>query len=489
MQGSQSQEQVFAAATSDSQPVATTTVDVAREPGFLLRRMLAGADALAVFAAIVLAMSLVDPGRATLGRVWVGLIAILPAIMLFKLYGLYDRDAKRVSHSTLDDVPHLFHALVLGTLGVWLLFKVVTPDARLILAETIAFGALAFVAVLAGRAGVRKVAASLMRPERVLLLGGGSMAAVLVRKLRTHREYALDPIGYVDAGPGESVGWFPPPYLGTIDELDKVCRESGVERVLAVPGALEHEDLADVVRRMRTLKVRVSLVPDLVDVLGPSVEIDDIEGITVLGINPPSLSRSSRALKRAMDLVVASAVLTVLLPMLSTVALVVRLGSRGPIIYSQERVGRDGRRFRIYKFRTMVADAEQRGKELERDSRHPVWLLLDVDPRITRIGRWLRRTSVDELPQLYNVLRGDMSLVGPRPMLPAMHDHITGWGAGRLDLTPGLTGLWQVLGRTAIPFEEMVKLDYLYAANWSLWYDVRLLIRTLPAIISGRGAN
>ncbi|MGI8874292.1 MAG: sugar transferase [Egibacteraceae bacterium] len=469
--------------------MATTTGAAAREPGFLLRRMLAAADALAVFAAIVLATSLVDPGRASLGRVWVGLIAILPAIMLFKLYGLYERDAKRVSHSTLDDVPHLFHALVLGTLGVWLLFKIVTPGERLIFAESIAFGVLAFATVLASRACVRSVAASRMRPERVLLLGGGSMAAVLVRKLRSHREYALDPIGYVDAVPGESVGRFALPHLGTIDELDQICRASGVERVLAVSGALDHEELADVVRRMRTLKVRVSLVPDLVDVLGPSVEIDDIEGITVLGINPPSLNRSSRVLKRAMDLVVASAALTVLAPMLCTVALAVRLGSPGPIVYSQERVGRGGRRFRIYKFRTMVADAEQRGKELERDSRHPVWLLLDADPRITRIGRWLRRTSVDELPQLYNVLRGNMSLVGPRPMLPAMHDHITGWGAGRLDLTPGLTGLWQVLGRTAIPFEEMVKLDYLYAANWSMWYDVRLLLRTLPAIIGGRGAN
>jgi lipopolysaccharide/colanic/teichoic acid biosynthesis glycosyltransferase len=138
----------------------------------------------------------------------------------------------------------------------------------------------------------------------------------------------------------------------------------------------------------------------------------------------------------------------------------------------------------------MVQDADERGKELAPLSRHPVWLLLDNDPRITRIGHVLRRTSLDELPQLFNVLKGEMSLVGPRPMPASVHDQISMLGGSdRVDLTPGITGLWQVLGRTAIPFEEMVKLDYLYATNWSLWNDFRLLVRTLPAVVRGRGAN
>ncbi len=178
-------------------------------------------------------------------------------------------------------------------------------------------------------------------------------------------------------------------------------------------------------------------------------------------------------------------------PLMLFIAIAIKLSSRGPVFFGQERIGRGGdRRFRMLKFRTMVADAEQaRRGALAEQSAHPVWLLLEHDPRITRVGRFLRHTSLDELPQLWNVLRGDMSLVGPRPMPPDVDEHIAGWGRRRLDLTPGITGLWQVLGRTSIPFEEMVKLDYLYVTNWSLWQDVRLLIHTLPAVIRRRGVN
>jgi lipopolysaccharide/colanic/teichoic acid biosynthesis glycosyltransferase len=225
------------------------------------------------------------------------------------------------------------------------------------------------------------------------------------------------------------------------------------------------------------------------DVLGPAVEIDDVEGITVLGINPPALARSSRMLKRGMDLALSSAALILTLPGLALIVLAVRLGSPGPALFAQERVGRNGRRFRLYKFRTMDVDAEARTDELRALSADPDWVLLDHDPRVTTVGRWLRRTSLDELPQLWNVIKGDMSLVGPRPLMPADHAQVTEWGLRRLDLTPGITGLWQVLGRTTIPFAEMVKLDYLYVTNWSLWNDVRLLIRTLPAVLRRRGAN
>ena len=223
--------------------------------------------------------------------------------------------------------------------------------------------------------------------------------------------------------------------------------------------------------------------------LGPSVEVDDVEGITVLGMTPPNLTRSSRALKRAMDILIAAALLVLAAPVMLLIAFALKLTSRGPVFYVQERIGRGGRRFRMLKFRTMVQDAEARGEELSEQSAHPVWLLLDHDPRVTRLGRFLRHMSLDELPQLWNVLIGDMSLVGPRPMPPDVDEHISGWGRRRLDLTPGITGLWQVLGRTRIPFEEMVKLDYLYVTNWSLWQDVRLLVHTLPAVIRRRGVN
>jgi lipopolysaccharide/colanic/teichoic acid biosynthesis glycosyltransferase len=242
-------------------------------------------------------------------------------------------------------------------------------------------------------------------------------------------------------------------------------------------------------RDCRALSLKVSVLPRLADVLGPAVEIDDVEGVTVLGVNPPWLPRSSRTIKRGMDLLIAAALLILTAPLIGLLALAIKLDSRGPVFFAQERVGRRGRRFRLFKLRTMSVDAEQRRAELVGQSTDSGWLKLDHDPRVTRIGRSLRGLSLDELPQLWNVVRGEMSLVGPRPLIPAEDEHVQAWARRRLDLTPGITGYWQVLGRTRIPFEEMVKLDYLYVMNWSWWEDVRLMLRTLPVVICGRGAN
>jgi len=235
--------------------------------------------------------------------------------------------------------------------------------------------------------------------------------------------------------------------------------------------------------------VKVSVVPQLFAAMGPAVEIDDVEGVTVLGVNPPVLPRSSRAIKRTVDVLGALALLLVSAPLLAVAAVAIKLDSPGPVLFTQVRVGRERRRFRLLKFRTMVVDAERRQEELRARSRDPNWLLLDDDPRVTRVGRLLRLSSLDEFPQLVNVLRGEMSLVGPRPLIESEDALLEWWARSRIDLTPGLTGLWQVLGRTSIPFEEMLKLDYLYVTNWSLWNDFRLMLRTLPAVLLHRGAN
>jgi exopolysaccharide biosynthesis polyprenyl glycosylphosphotransferase len=276
------------------------------------------------------------------------------------------------------------------------------------------------------------------------------------------------------------------PRIGAIDELESVCADFGVERIIVGP-TVAQGPLIDLIRRTQGLDVSISLVPTTVDVLGPSVEIDDLEGVTVLGINPPSLTRSSRMLKRTMDVLIASTVAVVALPLMLLAALAVKITSPGPALFVQERVGRHGRRFKLYKLRTMTPDAEQRAAELRASSADPNWLLLDSDPRVTRVGSFLRHSSLDELPQLWNVLRGEMSLVGPRPLVRNEDDHVLGRHRARLDITPGLTGPWQVMGRTEIPFSEMVKLDYLYVAEWSLWNDLKLLIRTAPVVLTGRG--
>jgi exopolysaccharide biosynthesis polyprenyl glycosylphosphotransferase len=434
-------------------------------------------------------MLAVDRNSHEFQKLAAGLLTLPAWIVLFKLYGLYDRDSKRIGYSTVDDVPRLFHALVVGSLAFWLGVRAVAPT-HLTLGESALFAGTAFVSVLVLRAAVRSLVRLGNQPDRALLVGGGAMARLLIRKIRAHHEYGLVPIGYVDgfrhrtSGLGNEL-----PYLGRVTDLRAVCEANAVDRVIVVEAAIEDAALTDLLRETTELDVRISIVPRHVDAIGPSVEIDDIEGLTVLGLNPVALGRSSRVMKRAMDIAIATAVLIVTFPVMVAAAIAVKLDSRGPLFYSQVRVGRGGRRFRLYKLRTMVVNADELAEELRSLSQDPSWLLLEHDPRITRVGRTLRRASIDELPQLWNVLKGDMSLVGPRPMTPVLQGQINGWGERRLDLTPGLTGPWQVLGRASIPFEEMVKLDYLYVTNWSLWEDTRLLIRTFPAVFLARGAN
>jgi exopolysaccharide biosynthesis polyprenyl glycosylphosphotransferase len=283
----------------------------------------------------------------------------------------------------------------------------------------------------------------------------------------------------------------PIPILGRVGDvsLRDLVERHDIHRVIVARSGASDEAMLELFQESRELDVKLSLLPAQVDVIGPSVEVGDIEGITVLGLNPMTLSRSSRFLKRAMDIVGSILGLLFLSPLMASIAAAIKLDSRGPVLFRQERIGRKGERFRLLKFRTMVRDAEQRTGELFAASEDPHWLKLEHDPRVTRVGRFLRLTSLDELPQLWNVLRGDMSLVGPRPLIVTEDASVTGWARTRTDLAPGVTGLWQVLGRTNIPFEEMVKLDYLYVTNWSLWGDAKLLLQTFPVVVRRRGAN
>jgi exopolysaccharide biosynthesis polyprenyl glycosylphosphotransferase len=410
-------------------------------------------------------------------------------VVLFKMYGLYERDAKRLSHSTFDDLPSLFHGLLLGCLLMWCWFVVAAPF-KLVFATILAFGGLALGLVLAGRAATRAGFLRLISPERVLLIGTGDASGALIEKMRAKASLRLEPIGMVgcDRDAARTVDL---PMLGCLEDvnLTELMVEHRVGRVVVADAEVDGGRLLEVLRDCKTMAVKVSLLPATFSALGPSVEVDDVQGVTVLGINPSVLSRSSRMVKRALDLVGAGLLSVVALPLMAVMAVAIKLDSPGPVFFGQERIGKEGRRFRLLKLRTMDADAEAQRAALLAQSKDPGWLHLEHDPRITRVGRFLRLASLDELPQLWNVLRGDMSLVGPRPLVAEEDRMVDGWARGRLDLTPGITGLWQVLGRTSIPFEEMVKLDYLYVTNWSLWGDVRLILRTLPVVLRRSGAN
>ncbi len=435
-------------------------------------------------------MAFVPRGHSDPTRLYLWGLATLPLwVALFKSYGLYDRDIRRINHSTIDDIPWIFHTLIVGCVLMWGYYKLLLPSNGVAFQQLVAFGVISGGGMLSLRFLARKSARRLLGSERVLLIGHTSELDLLARKLNSHPEYGAVTVGRL--GLRDAVATSSTPLLGQLDtaDLGGMLIEHRAERVVVAHRDVEHQRLLDLIHTCQKLGVKISIVPRLFDVLGSTVEVDDVEGVTVLEMNPPVLSRSSRGLKRAMDIIGALALVVLTAPIQLLVALAIKLDDGGPILFRQRRVGRWDRRFDVFKFRTMCVDAEAKREELLALSRDPRWLLLEQDPRITRVGRFLRFSSLDELPQLWNILLGDMSLVGPRPLIEIEASQVTGWGRCRVDLKPGLTGLWQVLGRTTIPFEEMVKLDYLYVTNWSLWNDMRLLLRTFPIVLARRGAN
>jgi exopolysaccharide biosynthesis polyprenyl glycosylphosphotransferase len=453
---------------------------------FIMRRLLAGADAAGIVVALAVASALQPAGH--VGHLLeLGLLTVPAWIVLFKLYGLYERDGKRVSHATLDDLPWLFHAVVIGTLLSWVFFKLASGGSWPVWSVA-SFGFTTVLSILCLRSFARNRRVQLLGPERVLVVGEEEITRVLLRKMRGHPEYGLEPVGVATADAGAG-GRLALPVLGTPADVSEIAALHRIDRVVLSNPEIEHGSALEIVRDCKGLGIKVSILPHVFDALGPSVEVDDVEGVTLLGINPPVLGRSSRMLKRCLDVLASGVLVLVTAPLWLVIALAIKVDSPGPVLFRQRRVGKGGKQFHLLKFRTMLLDAEDRRSELLKDSLDSNWLHLENDPRITRVGGWLRSRSLDELPQLWNVLRGEMSLVGPRPLIEAEDDMIGGWGRSRLDLTPGISGSWQVLGRTNIPFDEMVKLDYLYVTNWSLWRDIRLLVQTLPAVLRQRGAN
>jgi exopolysaccharide biosynthesis polyprenyl glycosylphosphotransferase len=256
--------------------------------------------------------------------------------------------------------------------------------------------------------------------------------------------------------------------------------------VISGDGAPPHAVL-ETIQSAKSMGVNVSLLPAMFEVVGSSVAFDHVGGLTVLGVRRFGLSRRARTVKATFDVVGSVILLLLLAPLLATVALAIRMGSSGPILFRQTRVGRDGRRFQMLKFRSMVADADERKADLRGRNEADGLFKIEDDPRVTPVGRFLRRTSLDELPQLFNVLRGEMSLVGPRPLVVDEDSRIEGFYRRRLHLTPGMTGPWQVAGSARIPLHDMKSIDYLYVANWSLWLDVKILLRTIPHVVLRRG--
>jgi exopolysaccharide biosynthesis polyprenyl glycosylphosphotransferase len=290
------------------------------------------------------------------------------------------------------------------------------------------------------------------------------------------------------------------PVVGNLETLPEVIRDSGANEVIIADPHVNGDALFEVMMRCgRRRGVEFRIAPSLFNCLPRKTEIDQIGVLPMIRLFREPLSSSARIVKRTFDLIVAALAIALLFPLWVLIALLIKLDSRGPVFYTQERVGMDGRLFLLYKFRTMKAGADSEvHREYQRafiagraeanlgNEHKPTYKLLS-DPRITRVGRLLRRTSLDEVPQLLNVLTGDMSLVGPRPPIPYEVEAYELWHRKRLDMKPGVTGLWQVSGRNQLPFEEMVRLDLFYIENWSLLLDLKIILRTGFVMLGGEG--
>lgn len=419
------------------------------------------------------------------------LLWILPTLplwaLLFWMYGLYGRPVRRLEPTHLDDLPSLFHALVIGTLGLWLFYKL-APVRKLEFEEVIVFGLVALPLIAGLRVALRAVILRTQGPERVFAVAPAADVRLLRRKLTNHPEYGMELVGAVDEEESDEPGLSIDASLMGIEEL-LATRQIDHLLVRMDAGYLPQRQLAELMCLCHREGIRFGCFSGERGLLSPSAEINHLEGMGIMISNPPVLRGAARLVKRAMDIVLSAALLTALAPLLAAIAVLVRLDSAGHVLYRQIRVGKDGKRFELLKFRTMVVGAEQQVAELMKESVDPHWLVLDGDPRVTRIGRWLRRNSLDELPQLWNVLRGDMSMVGPRPLPERDDENVRGWARHRLDLIPGITGYWQVLGGNSIPFSEMLEVDYAYVAGWSLLQDLKLLVQTVPAVVRRRGIN
>jgi exopolysaccharide biosynthesis polyprenyl glycosylphosphotransferase len=447
-----------------------------RERDSRYRRLLVAADLLATAAALAVCVPLLGDDDMLTPLVAGGLPLI---VLVAKVLGLYDRDELLLRKATLDEVPKLFQLATLTALLLSLGASVLI-DGDMGNKQTLGFW-IALVGLLPlARGTARRVARRVAPAESCLLVGEAEACDRALAK--------------IEASPGvhaRAVAQLDFESAGELDDaaavLALVVEEREVERVVIAPPATDQGEVLNLIRVAKNLGLKVSVLPRMLEVVGSSVEFDDLEGMNVLGVRRFGLTRSSWFVKRGMDLVGSLAALVMLAPLLSVIALAIKLDSRGPVFFRQQRVGRDGCVFEMLKFRTMVNGAERRRAELEARNEADGLFKIADDPRVTRVGRRLRRSSLDELPQLINVFRGEMSLVGPRPLVLEDDQRVQGWYRRRLQLTPGMTGRWQVLGSARIPLHEMVKLDYLYVANWSLWSDVKILLRTLEFMLRRRG--
>lgn len=468
------------------------SVERARRRAIVVMRWLSAADvagvALAMLVLALVAGSPLAPDVREPG--WSALIAIVVIPVVLGLGGL--RAPGVGVRGDIREQERIATCVALAAL-VWLLVPMLVADQTAGREEalTALVGApLVVASIVLCRYHVRR---RLRRhyPERVLILGAGSTGQALAQAVRWSSGAEI--AGFVDDLPRELAGSLADvPVFPETTNLDEIAQMTGATRLVVAFSRRPAEEVLASIRESRCASLPISVVPRYYEITPGHATVSELGGFPMLNMSSARLSPGARIGKRALDIVIATGALVVLAPVLAVIAAAIKLTSRGPVFFRQERVGYRGRPFRIVKFRTMYAGAELQRAQMahlnEMVGGGPLFKMRN-DPRVTPVGRILRRTSLDELPQLLNVLGGSMSLVGPRPFVTHEARQIDGWATVRLELVPGITGLWQVRGRNDVPFEEMVRLDYLYVSNWSPWWDIRILLETIPRVLTGRGAS
>lgn len=426
-----------------------------------------------------------------------GMILLLMAtiVVVFQVKGLY----RMPRWTTLLDEVWVLASGVLIAMSIVVLFaffqRFFPSRAIFLVAIPIVFGLLLLkrivVRIIRERLWARGIGV-----DRVMVVGAGRAGQRLMQWLLGQPQLGYDVIGYVDDRPDRSEiaiatqsSVHRPLHLGTSSEIRDIVSRHHVDEVIIALPPTEHERMTTIMEQCREYDIEFKLVPDLYEMALDKVNIHEVAGMPLIGLKPAQISGWNFMVKRAMDLAVSGVVLIGFSWLFLLISLAIKLDSEGPVFFRQERVGRDGRRFMCYKFRTMFQDAETRKLQLQQAyGRDALLFKLKDDPRRTRVGRFLRRSSLDELPQFFNIALGEMSVVGPRPAVPPEVAMYEDWHYDRLLVPPGLTGLWQVSGRSNLSFDEMVRLDLYYAEHWSPWMDIKTIIRTVPAILTARGA-
>jgi exopolysaccharide biosynthesis polyprenyl glycosylphosphotransferase len=411
-------------------------------------------------------------------------------LVTLTLKGLYS-----LRHGTelLDELGAVLSAVTINVAVVVVLFFMLQPGhySRGVLVYTW-FSLVLFLGV--GKTAARALLGHLRRKgigaRRMLVIGGGYMGKMIMQQIASRPSLGYTLVGFLDDtawAMHTNFGRFA--VLGATDDVERVVRRERVDDVVIALPSHSHARIIEIVERCRRLGVEFRLVPDLYEMSLSRVDVDDVAGIPLIAFNQVSIHGVNLFIKRAIDITLAACGLLLAAVPMAIIALLIKLDSEGEIIFRQTRVGRGGRHFTLYKFRTMRKDAEALLPQLaaHNEAGGPIFKMKN-DPRCTRVGRILRRLSLDELPQLWNVLRGDISLVGPRAPIPREVERYEEWHKKRLEVTPGLTGLWQVSGRSSLTFDEMVMLDIYYIENWSLALDLKILLKTIPAVLAGSGA-